>query len=212
MRRDFICILLLSGLAVINRPDNLGKPSQYTLDLTAPVPESQKGRSDMPGSGATWRTGQKPSRYQLPLGVRILNSSIDADGDAILEILLANVDDSSVEMPISRDVSRVEETPGESRSLFVLRAVPVYEGQLGSDSIGFGETAGSPNIEGSLMRLEPGKSIRVLIRLSAASLKRSLPKNRDRVEVRIVCAQWRLDNQRFFIEVCKRRRARISRG
>jgi hypothetical protein len=200
MRGHLVAVTLFSGLVAINQPHNSSNPSQFTLDLTAPVPENQQGRSDMPGGGASWHTGQGTNRTHLPLGVRILNSTVSATGDVTVEILLKNISDSSLDIPISRDVSRVEQTASKSRSLFFLRVAPVYDQKLGSDSIGSGETAGSLSIQGSLMRLEPGASLRVLIPVTATSLKRSLPKKGDRVEIRIICEQWHLDDQRYFVD------------
>jgi len=154
----------------------------------------------MPGSGTYWREGQRSNRLQLPLSVHILKSSVNDTGNITVEILLKNMSDSGLDIPISRDISRVEQTASKSRSLFFLRAVPVYDGKLGDDSIGSGETAGSLSIQDSLMRLEPGDSLRVLIPVTATSLKRALPKNGDRVEIRITCEQWHLDDQRYFID------------
>jgi len=200
MRRHLAAVILLSGLVAINRPHNSADPPQFTLDLTTPVAENQQGRSDMPGGGANWRTGQRTDRLQLPLSVRILHSSVNDTGNITVEIVLKNISDSGLDIPISRDISRVEQTAGKSRSLFFLRAVPVHDQKLGSDSIGFGETAGSLSIQDSLMRLEPGGSLRVLIPLTATNLKRALPENSDRAEIRIICEQWHLDDQRYFID------------
>jgi|SRR5882724_4235891 len=200
MRGHLVVVTLLSGLVAINRPHNSSAPSQFTLDLTTPVAENQQGRSDMPGSGTYWREGQRSNRLQLPLSVHILKSSVNDTGNITVEILLKNMSDSGLDIPISRDISRVEQTASKSRSLFFLRAVPVYDGKLGDDSIGSGETAGSLSIQDSLMRLEPGDSLRVLIPVTATSLKRALPKNGDRVEIRITCEQWHLDDQRYFID------------
>src|SRR6266478_1858305 len=200
MRGHLVAVTLLSGLIAISRSHNSSLPSQFTLDLTTPVAENQQGRSDMPGGGANWRTGQRINRLQLPLSVQILNSSVNDTGNITVEILLKNISDSSLDIPISRDINRVEQTASKSRSLFFLRAVPVYDQKLGSDSIGSGQTAGSLIIQNSLMHLEPGDSLRALIPITATSLKRALPKNGDRVEIRIICEQWHLDDQRYFID------------
>jgi hypothetical protein len=199
MRGRLVILTLLGSLVAVNQLDGSSNPSQFTLDLTTPVAENQQGRSDMPGGEANWRTGQSSNRFQLPLSVHILKSWADDTGNITVEILLRNTGVSSFDIPISRDISRVEQTASKSRSLFFLRAVPVYDQKLGSDSIGLGQTAGSLSIQDSLMRLKPGDCLRVLIPVTPADLKRSLPKNSDRVKIRIICEQWHLDDQRYFI-------------
>src|SRR5260370_8199447 len=122
MRGHLVVVTLLSGLVAINRPHNSSDPSQFTLDLTTPVAENQQGRSDMPGGGANWRTGQRSNRLQLPLSLRILNSSVNGNGTITVEILLNNISDSGFDITISRDISLVEQNANKSHSLLFLQS------------------------------------------------------------------------------------------
>ena len=172
---------------------------QHKLDLTVPVPEDQRGRTDMPGGQGSWHTGQSVNFLTLPLTVRITNSSLNESGDLVLELVIENAGASSFDIPIGRDVRRVEEVASKSRSLFFIKAMPVLNGRLAEDSIALSETAGSAAVSGSLLHLEPHNSIQVLMPVNASDLKKPPPAITDRVEIRIVCSLWQLDDQHYAI-------------
>lgn len=200
MRKQLIIFVVVGLLTSRTSWSGISQAWQYTLDLTNPVPESQKGRTDMPGGGASWHTGQDTNPLKLPLSVRVAKAFLHQNDNVVLEILIENTSDSSIDLPITRDISRVEQKASTSRKLFFIRAMPVHEGLAADDSVAVEQTAGSARVPDSLLHLEPHKSIRVLMPISLADLKKSLPLGTEQLDLRIVCLLWHLDDQRYSID------------
>lgn len=200
MRGHFILLVILSGLVRINLQSYSAELSQYTLDLATPSGESQKGRNDMPAGGGSWRTGQKNnSRYQLPFLIQILSVSAQDNGDFTLEVLLRNTGNADFELPSSRNITTVEKPGNKSQRLLFFRVRPVAEKQGDAESIGFAATGGSTSVPNSFLRLAPGEAVRVLIPASAELVKRAFKGPMERVEAHVVCSEWQLEDDRYFI-------------
>jgi hypothetical protein len=200
MRGHLILVVMLSSLVRINPTPNSAKLSQYTLDLTTPGGESQKGRNDMPGGGASWHTGQKNgSRYQLPLEIQILGVSARDNGDFTLEVLLRNTDNVDFDLPSSTNITSVEKPGNKSQRLFFFRVRPFAQKQGDAESIGFAATGGSTSVPNSFLRLAPGETLRVLLPASADIVRRAFKRPTEQLEARVVCNEWQLEDDRYFI-------------
>jgi hypothetical protein len=173
------------------------------LDLTAEVPRSEQGHPGIPGmsgGGGGWRPGPgDTARYQLPLAADILRASANPDGNFVVEVLLRNTDSVPFDLPSSRNLTAVEKSGNRSRRVFFFRLQPVGGSAREGEALGFAATGGSTSIPGSFISLDPGKSLRVLLLASSASIRRSFSRESEKVGVKVTCQEWKLDNNRFFL-------------
>jgi hypothetical protein len=165
------------------------------IDLTTPEPANQQGLGVPGASGGTFES----PKYELPLRAEIIQTSVSKAGDFILELQLENTGQGGFDLPISRNISDVQRTPGGSRREFFFQIRPVSSEGQPAEAVGFGVTAGSVAVPGSFMRLQPRESVRVLLRAESSRVRKAMPNESKQLEVRVVCGEWTLDDNRFFI-------------
>jgi hypothetical protein len=191
----WLLLSLASALTLLN-PLVAQKTSQLPyLDLTTPAPADQRGLG-LPGASAG---NFQPPRYELPLRAEIIHTSVSKDGDFILEVQLENIGEGAFDFPISRNISDVQRTPGRGRREFHCDIRPVSSESHPIEAVGSAVTAGSVTTPRSLMRLEPRETVRVLLRAEANRVKKAMPSEETQLDVRVVCGEWTLDDNRFFI-------------
>lgn len=169
------------------------------VDLTTPQRRGQEGLG-VPGFGVSAAGGQQVDehKYEMPLRVEIVRASIEKSGDFILQVKIENAGQVAVELPISRQVSDVQRTPGSFRRELSFTVRPVGSESRLPNVVGV--TVGSHAVPHSLVGLEPRQSIRVLLRVESRWVKSSLPKDGQKLRVEVTCGEWALKNDSFFIE------------
>jgi hypothetical protein len=150
------------------------------------------------------RTGWRPGPddtvpYRLPLGIEVLRATPNKDGNFVFEVLLRNTGNVSFELPSSRDLTAVEKPGNRSRRVFFLQLQAVGASTHEGEALGSAATGGSTSLPGSFIALDPGKSLRVLLLASSASIKQSLATESGKMGVRATCQEWKLDDNRFFL-------------
>jgi hypothetical protein len=199
-----VVLLWVAGTPIISgRLAGQASETPGVLDLTAEVPRSEQGHPGIPGmsgGGGAWRPGPgDTAQYQLRLAADILRASANPDGNFVVEVLLRNTDSVPFDLPSSRNLTAVEKSGNRSRRVFFLRLQPVGGGAREGEALGFAATGGSTSIPGSFISLDPGKSLRVLLLASSDSIRRSFTQKSEKLEVKVSCQEWKLDDTRFFL-------------
>jgi hypothetical protein len=195
-------ILAATGVSVSGQRTDQASQSPPLLDLTDPVPATQQGRG-LPGAtggGGGLQTGSTDtSSFRLPLELRIVGASVGKAGDFVIEILLRNTGGVSFDLPALRDITKVEQPGNRSQRIFFFDVQPVRDGKPSGESVRGAATGGSMSVRDSFLRIAPGESLRILLPTPMNLLKRSLAKAADQVEVHVVCDEWTLEDDRYFI-------------
>lgn len=173
-----------------------------TLDLTAKPPTGERGYPGIPGAEMGGFSGPGPGRatstYSLPLQVQILNSLVDSERNFVIEVAVRNVGDTVFELPSSRNLTKIEAPGNKSQRLFFFMLRPSGRNQtdqlLRSIPVG-----GSSSVPGSFKRLGPGETLRVLLPVSGEEVRRAFKDGIKELDVRIVCSEWQLEDDRYFI-------------
>ena len=188
--------LLLPFALVLVLP-NVGATQEKTLsryiDLTKPPLTGQQGLGVPGGSGGTF---QAP-RYKLPLRLEIIHLSAVGTGEFVLQVRLENTGTAPFDLPVSRNISDVQRTPSASRRVFSLAIRQVSPAHAKTWTVAV--TAGSASMPHSLLPLQPGESAQVLIQVLSGRLKEAIPTDTRRFDVRVLCDEWTLDDDRFFV-------------
>jgi len=202
-RRLTILFVLQASLAALGlvllavAAPRQGRDTPRVLDLTAKVPVSRQGYSGLPGGvGGSW----VPQPYRLPLDARIAHSSVNTEGNFIVEVVLRNTGNVPFDLPASQEVAKIQQLVNASKRIFFIRLLPIGDERQQQDSVGFAQTAGSPSAPGSFLRLQPGDAVRVLVAANANLVRQSLAKMTDNVEIKAICGEWNLANDRYFVQ------------
>jgi hypothetical protein len=207
---QMILVWLAVGIAPANlSPGSLPGQAAETvpvLDLTAEVsPDEQGYYRGIPGSsggGATggWRPGPGDTvHYQLPLAVEILGASANEDGNFVFEVSLRNTDNAPFDLPSSPKLTTIEKPVNKSRRIFFFELEPLGGSKPSVMALGLAATAGSTSIRGSFVRLDPGKSLRILLLAPSDLIRRSFSEESQKLTVKVICNEWMLDDNRFFL-------------
>jgi len=191
--------LLLLAVLLFSTYMEAQEPPGLLIDLTTPPPQGQQGLG-APGFGSSWIEGKTGDehKFHLPLRVAILRAWISRSGDFILQVGLENAGPVALDLPISRNFSDVERTFGSFRREMSFAISPVPADSRASEIVA--AVTGSHAVPHSLLRLDPERSIRVLLRVDARWVRDSLPKGETALRIRVTCGAWALANNRFFIE------------
>lgn len=173
--------------------------SGLLVDLTTPQSQGQDGLG-VPGLGISAIEGQPVDehKYEMPLRIEIVRSSVDKSGDFILQVKIQNIGQAAVELPVSRKASDVERKSGSFRRELFFTVRPMATESRPPNVVG--ATVGSHAVPPSLVRLEPLQSFRVLLRVESRWVKSSLPRDGKEIRVEVTCGEWALKDDSFFIE------------
>jgi len=174
------------------------------LDLTAEVPRGEEGYyRGIPGSsggGGAWRPGPGDTvQYQLPLTMEIVRALPNKERNFVFEVSLRNTDNAPFDLPSSPKLTTIEKPGNKSRRIFFFQLQPLAGRKPGTVALGSAATAGSTSIPGSFIRIDSGKSLKVLLLASSDSIKRSFSQEAQALAVKAICSEWRLDDSRFFL-------------
>jgi hypothetical protein len=183
-----------------------GSQSNSMLDLTAEVPRNEQGYyHGIPGmSGGrapgAWQPGPGDTvRYYLPLGLEILHAVPNKDGDFVVAVLLRNTGREPFDLPSSRNITAVERPENRSRRVFFFKLLPIGVGTNEGETLGSAATGGTASIPGSFISLRPGESLRVMLPASSGLIRRAFTNGTEKLEVAVICQEWKLDDNRFFL-------------
>jgi len=175
--------------------------SHPAIDLTTPPPANQQGRG-VPGAtgGGTPATPLAPATYPLHLRLTILRVAISERSDFVLEASVQNIGHSPFGLPVSRNITQIEEPTNTGRRVFFFRFLSLPSGGGQPETVGWVATAAAQGLPNSAVLLEPGQSVRVLLRAEADRVRKALPTGTNQLKVRVVCGEWTLQDGRFFLQ------------
>jgi hypothetical protein len=163
--------------------------------LTAPVAADQQGLRAIPGQ--SFGSGGQ-GKYKLPLELNVNRSWITDQGEVRIEVSVRNIGGVPLELPASRNLTQIEKPGNNAQHLFWIMVHP--EADKSSRNIGGVAVGGSTSVPGSLIKLAPGESLRVLIQVSHAEIETAFNgSQRKQLEARVVCQEWRLEEDRYSI-------------
>ena len=205
----FLILTVATGLI------SWASPQQMPIvDLTKPTPPDA-GSMGLPGAAYGGIVGGEhpvsfPPRYKLPRELTIRGLSPPAPGaraavepkspDFTLELVVRNVSGQPFDLPVGRDQARVQGPGSKGRRtlLFQIRAENTKEKLVGLPLLG--AVYGSESAPDFMLRIEPQQSVLVLLPVDVAAIARFMAKEANAAEVRIVCHEWALADDKYFIE------------
>ncbi|MGH9512211.1 MAG: hypothetical protein ACRD2U_08745 [Terriglobales bacterium] len=179
------------------------EPAVPVLDLTKTPPREQQVTS-VPGMSVGGIEGQSlPKGYILPLKIELLSiAPLPAKlGDKfIVEVRLQNIGSSAFFLPASQNSVEVLQHEGKGRRDFDFNLIFADPSRGRQVSSIVGVAAGSDSVKGSLLRIEPGKSVRVLLKADLEPIAGWLNSGADHVQVRAGASEWTFEDVRYFIK------------
>lgn len=169
------------------------------LDLTAPIAAGEEGYPYGPGmkvEGSTDNTRPANSDYHLPLQIRVAKSSVDSAGRFIFDVLVKNIGSDSFELPTSLNFTRIEKRGNKSQRQFLFL---LTRGAEDLDPQSVGSAMGSTSVPGSVVRLAPGETARVLVAAARDQVLTKFTAGAKEVELRVACVEWQFDDDCYFI-------------
>jgi len=154
----------------------------------------------MSGGGGAWRPGPGDTvKYHLPLTAEIVGVSANKDGNFVIEVSLRNTDSAPFDLPSSSKLTTIEKPGNKSRRVFFFQLQPLGGRKASIVALGSAATAGSTNLPESFVRLDPGNSLKILLLASSDLISRSFGPQSEELAVKVICNEWRLDDNRFFL-------------
>ncbi len=203
-------------LALASAPFSLRTRAQQVpvLDLTKPAPPNA-GRMPIPGIAAGAIVGGErpvffPPRYKLPLEITIRGVRPPAPGaraaiepkppDFALELLVKNIGDQPFDLPMGRDPAKAHR-PGSKRRrtfLYLIRPENTAAKLIVLPLVGSADA--SESVPDTLLRIEPQHAVLVLLPIDLAAIARGLPKEATTTNVRVVCREATLADDKYVEE------------
>lgn len=178
-------------------PAVLQDKARTLLDFTTPEQPAQQGLGVPGDSGGGTSAGPlRPATYKLSLRANILRASVSPGGDLLLEVQLKNAGPAVFDLPVSRNISAIQRTPGRLRREFIFAVRPVGKGREGWT---VAVTAASTAVPHSTFQLKPGESAQVLLRVQSDRLRRAMSSEAKELRLEVVCGEWALDDTKFLI-------------
>jgi len=204
-RRLALALLIASNMVPVVAHCQTPRHPIRTIDLTRKVPDSYQSLR-APGyyaGGVIGTEGVTPTKRVLPILIEtgaVRPVGTNPDRGSALEILLVNSGTQPYALPVSRDFSRAHRDGEKGRRtfLFIVRVLSPGPGKPDEQIVGV--TAGAETVAGSLIRLEPGQAVRVLLPLYRQSLGRGLPPSTREIGIRVVCKEWTIEDERYYIK------------
>ena len=181
--------------------------AEQVIDLTKKRPVNAK-TMPMPGSSAGGIVGGErpifePPRYSLALEakVRAIRRDSLAEGQKlVIELLLRNTGKEPFYLPVSQDSYGTHHPGNTGRRTFLFSVRFVGGNGQSLDEDGIAATSGAESRPDSLLRIEPQKSVLVLLPADSTQASRRLPADAKTMAVQIICKEWSLEDSRYFIK------------
>jgi hypothetical protein len=173
------------------------------LDLTKRVPREQQV-TGVAGMSVGGIEGQPlPRGYQLPLKIdstSIEPRSVKAGEKFTVEIRLRNVGDSAFFLPKSRNGVAVFEHEGKGRRSFAFKLI-FEDPKSGRHISSFAAVSmGADTVKDSLLRIDPGKGVRVVFTGDSRPIADWLKDNLDKIDLRAAASETTFEESRYFIK------------
>ena len=117
----------------------------------------------------------------------------------MFQVLVRNTGNAPFDLPSSPKLTTTEKPGNKSRRVFFFQLQPLAGSKPGMLALGFATSAGSTSIPGSFIRIDSGKSLKVLLLASSDSIKQSFSQEAQKLAVKATCNEWTLDDNRFFL-------------
>lgn len=172
----------------------------HALDLTLPAPPQLSVR--VPGGSTDLAVAALPLQANMK-SFRRRGGSSPAVFEATLT--LRNTSREKFELPTGRDDSLVLKDGNKARRtfLFLVRQLAVNSKQPSSPTVVV-STAGSSSIPSSILILNPGEEVDVLLAINIGELRFSLHSD-ESPKLQLGCAEWKYSDHRYFIEAMTER-------
>ncbi len=205
--QTLLCALCAVGLALLIAGGQAICQELPVLDLTAPRPAGTESLG-VPGIVVGGVVGVPnaatfPQRYSLPLEARIRRikpSPLSRQQEFFVELELWNRGDSPFYLPQLRDEMRAHRPGNKARRRFSFYLDFSWPEIKEQERTLVGLTEGSDSVPESLLRLGPGESVLVLLPGNFDPVREHLPSEPTEVGLRIVCTEYLLEDDRYFIK------------
>jgi hypothetical protein len=188
-------VLLAIAGAIVALGAGNGQPP--VIDLTKSPPDRTEAAA-APGYSTRVPT------YVLPLTLLVERVRSTAAGELTVDLLLRNTGSTDFELPASQDSSRILQNGNKGRSTFIfrMRTVGTRPEQVISSAVG--SLSGSSSVPNSFLRLKPNAAVRILLKADIDFLEQWKTQGTTVAEVQLICSEWKLDDDRFYISATSR--------
>ena len=196
-----ILLLAVLGSSALVSPE--AAEDNSVLDLTA-QPTYLKPWLRMPGSSiGGGPRGIYPPPYKVPLQVRIRAvrpSRISPADKFTVELLLHNIGEKPFYLPKFRDPWEVHVEGNKGRRSFLFLAKFFVPGKWEKEPTVVASTVAAETVPDSLLRLEPGQSVLVLLPGDLTPVADRLSPKLREISLQVVCKEWTLEDGRYYIK------------
>ena len=174
---------------------------KLVLDLTKPAAREQQVTS-VPGMSVGGVGGEpRPSGYRLPLTVELVSidpQPIKLGNEFTVEVRLRNTSASAFFLPASQNAVAVLQHEGKGRRTFSFKLI-FEDPKSGRKTLSFAASAvGSETAKDSLLRIAPGKEVRVLFIGDLSPIANW--SDFSRLQLRAGVSETAFEDRRYFVE------------
>jgi hypothetical protein len=190
-------------IAALAAPMVAQEVTMPVIDLTVPPPREQQV-SAVAGASIGGIGGQPlPRGYLLPLKIELtsINPQPVKLGDKFtVEVRLRNTSASAFFLPISQNGVAVLQREGKGRRAFLFNLVfeDLKSGRQTSSIVAV--AMGAETVKDSLLRIEPGKEVRVLFTGDIGPIAGWLQSDLDRIQIRAGASELTFEDVRYFLK------------
>jgi hypothetical protein len=173
------------------------------LDLTSPPPREQQ-LSAVAGASIGGIEGQPlPSGYLLPLKIELtsINPQPAKPGDKFtVKVRLRNTSASAFLLPASQNGVAVLQHEGKGRRTFLFSLV-FEDPKTGRQTSSIAAVAmGAETVKDSLLRIAPGKEVRVLFKGDLGPIADWLKHDLGQIQIRAGASEMTFEDRRYFLK------------
>jgi hypothetical protein len=173
------------------------------LDLTKPAPREQQV-TRVYGSSVGVIGGQPlPSGYLLPLKIELTSvypQRVKQGDKFTIEVRLRNIGPSAFFLPASQNGVEVLEHEGKGRRSFAFNLI-FEDPKSGRQTSSIAAVAmGAETAKDSLLRIAPGKEVRILFTGDLGPIADWLRHDLDRIQVRAGALEMTFEDRRYFLK------------
>lgn len=208
---------LVGSMAMLNLCLTLASPwiqgqtksTAALVDLRTPPPREEQ-LLEFPGAHVSVRTGApKEDTYGIPLEIQYVRVVSEASRETsppavAIELGLRNSGQEVFLLPIARGAKKVHAEGNRGRRTFLI-GIRLFKDDvdLKFETV-VASTFGASNRPGSLLEIKPGGSVRILFAIPTQDLRTPIPHDTRHLEVRVVCKEWTLEDDRNHIKAWSR--------
>jgi hypothetical protein len=173
------------------------------IDLTVPPPREQQV-SAVAGASIGGIGGQPlPRGYSLPLKIELKSiypQPASLSDKFTVEVRLRNTSTSAFLLPTSQNGVGVLQHEGKNRRTFLFNLV-FEDTASGRQTSSIAAVAmGAETVKDSLLRIDPGKEVRVLFTADLRTIADWLNRDVDRIQIRAGASETTFEDLRYFVK------------